>query len=69
MFEERVKRLESDVAGLRSDVKAVRADLAELKGRVSVLPGYPGIAVIMAIVSGAFRWHSGCSTRVSQRDS
>lgn len=61
MLEARVSRLETDVSELKADVKAIRSDilglrgdLAELKGKVSMLPGYPGIAVIMAIVSGAF---------------
>lgn len=61
MLEQRVARLEADMVdvkaelkGLRSDIVDVRTDLSELKGTVKMLPGYPGIAVIMAIVSGAF---------------
>jgi hypothetical protein len=53
VLEERVKRLEADVTELKGDMKALRADLAELKGTVRMLPGYPGIAVIMSIVGGA----------------
>jgi hypothetical protein len=52
-MEYRVQRLEADMSEIKSDMKAVRSDLAELKGKVSMLPGYPGIATIMALVGGA----------------
>lgn len=52
-MEVRVSRLEADMAEVKSDMKAVRSDLAELKGKVSMLPGYPGITVIMALIGGA----------------
>lgn len=52
MLEMRVGRLEDDVKDLRSDMKAVRADLAELKGKVSMLPGYGGIALVVGIIVG-----------------
>ena len=49
MLESRVGRLEDDVKDLKADMKVVRSDLAELKGKVSMLPGYPGIALIVLI--------------------
>ncbi len=51
-MEVRVERLENDMSELKADMKVVRADLAELKGKVSMLPGYPGIATVMALVGG-----------------
>lgn len=53
MLEARVGRLEDDAKELKADMKVVRGDLAELKGKVSMLPGYPGIAVIVGVVGGA----------------
>lgn len=50
MLEARVARLEDDVKELRGDMKVVRADLAELKGKVSMLPGYGGIALIVGLM-------------------
>lgn len=52
-MEQRVARLEADMSEIKADMKVVRADLAELKGKVSMLPGYPGITVIMAMIGGA----------------
>ena len=52
-MEYRIRCLEEDMSELKSDMKIVRSDLAELKGKVSLLPGYPGIASIMALVGGA----------------
>ncbi|MBW7920930.1 MAG: hypothetical protein H3C51_02385 [Rubellimicrobium sp.] len=52
MLEQRIQGLEYEVGGLRRDISATRADLAELKGKVSMLPGYPGIAVIVTIIGG-----------------
>ena len=52
MLEARIGRLEEDVKDLKSDMKAVRTDLAELKGKVSMLPGYGGIALIVGIIGG-----------------
>lgn len=52
-MEHRIQRLEGDMSEIKSDMKAVRSDLAELKGKVSMLPGYPGIATIIALVGGA----------------
>lgn len=48
-MEERVKHLEDDMREIKTDMKAVRSDLAELKGKVGMLPGYPGIALIMGV--------------------
>ena len=50
MLAARVGRLEDDVRELRGDMKAVRSDLAELKGKVSMLPGYGGIALIVGLM-------------------
>lgn len=50
MLEARVARLEDDVKELCGDMKAVRSDLAELKGKVSMLPGYGGIALIVGLI-------------------
>lgn len=52
-LEERVNRLESDIAEVKGDLKTALRDIAEIKGKISMLPGYPGIAVIMAFVGGA----------------
>lgn len=52
-METRVARLENDMSEIKGDLKAVRSDVSELKGKVSMLPGYPGIATIIAIVGGA----------------
>jgi len=53
MLEHRVQHLENDVSEIKGDVKDVRDRLAKIEGKVDMLPGYPGIAVIMTIVGGA----------------
>jgi hypothetical protein len=53
MLEARIARLEKDSAEILSDLKSARNDLSELKGKVSMLPGYPGIALIMTVIGGA----------------
>ena len=50
MLEARVGRLEDDMKELKADMKVVRSDVAELKGRVSMLPGYPGIALVVGVI-------------------
>lgn len=52
MLEARVARLEEDVKELRVDMKAVRSDIAEIKGKVSMLPGYGGIALVVGVIVG-----------------
>lgn len=54
-----VARLTADLTDVKSDMKSVKSDLvdvkvglAKLQGEVSRLPGYPGIATIMALVGG-----------------
>jgi hypothetical protein len=47
MLEMRIGRLEADMTEVKADLKVVRSDLAELKGKVSMLPGYGGIALIV----------------------
>ena len=53
MLEARVGRLEDDMKEVKTDMKAVRSDLAELKGKVSMLPGYPGIALVVGVIGAA----------------
>jgi hypothetical protein len=52
-MEARLKHLESDVSELRGDMKVVRSELSELKGKVSMLPGYAGIALIVGLIVAA----------------
>ena len=52
-LEQRVMRLETDMTEVKADLKAIRSGVAALKGKVSMCPGYRGIAVIMVIVGGA----------------
>lgn len=59
-MEARIAQLEKDVSELKSDSKTIissigelKGDNGELRGKISMLPGYPGIAVIMTIVGGA----------------
>lgn len=49
MLEARVGRLEEDMREVKADLKVIRHDVAELKGKVSNLPGYPGIALIVGL--------------------
>lgn len=49
-MEQRIKRLEDDMKEARADLKVIRSDLSELKGKVGMLPGYPGIALIMGVL-------------------
>ena len=51
-MEARVKRLEDDMSEVRSDVKDVRERIARIEGEIRRLPGYPGIATIVALVGG-----------------
>jgi hypothetical protein len=51
-MESRVKRLEDDLREIKSDTKAILTDVAELKGKVSMLPGYGGIALVVALIVG-----------------
>ncbi|RBO51932.1 hypothetical protein DSD19_17710 [Rhodovulum sp. BSW8] len=53
MLEQRVKHLEDEVKEMRGDVRALRDDVAEMKGKISMLPGYPGLAVLMAGIGSA----------------
>ncbi|MBL3587427.1 hypothetical protein JMM61_18950 [Rhodovulum sulfidophilum] len=53
MLEHRVKHLEDEVKEMRGDVRALRDDVAEMKGKISMLPGYPGLAVLMTLIGGA----------------
>lgn len=52
MLEDRVARLEEDMKEVRADTKATRIDVSELKGRVSTLPGYGGIALVVGLIVG-----------------
>ena len=52
MLEQRVKHLEDDIKEVKSDLKILRSDVAELTGRVSMLPGYGGIALIVGLMVG-----------------
>lgn len=52
MLEARVQNLEVDMKEVKADLKVIRTDLAELKGKVSMLPGYPGIAAIVGLIGG-----------------
>lgn len=51
-MEARVKRLEDDVSEIKADMKDVRDRIARVEGEIRRLPGYPGIATIVALVGG-----------------
>ncbi|OWJ79356.1 hypothetical protein [Haematobacter genomosp. 1] len=52
MLAVRVASLESDMKEVKADMKVLRTDVAELKGKVSMLPGYGGIALIVGLIVG-----------------
>lgn len=53
MLEARIIRLEDDMKEVKGDLKVIRSDVAELKGKVSMLPGYGGIALIVGLFIAA----------------
>jgi len=48
----RVTSLEKDMTKIKTDMKDVRERMARMEGEISRLPGYPGIATIVALVGG-----------------
>lgn len=56
-MEYRVAALEKDLGDIKSEVKSLRTELssvstnvAEIKGKVSMMPGYTGITVIVGLI-------------------
>ena len=49
-MEARIRHLETDMSEVKTDMKDVRDRLARIEGEVRRLPGYPGIATIVALV-------------------
>ena len=52
-LEDKVQGLDGKVEKLNDSVQSLREAVAKIEGKISMLPGYPGIATIMAIVGGA----------------
>ncbi|WP_375175521.1 hypothetical protein [Pseudooceanicola sp.] len=51
--EQRVANLEKRMDRVETKLDTLNERVAEVSGKVSMLPGYPGIAIIMTIVGGA----------------
>lgn len=51
-MEQRVKHLEDDMREVRADLKLLARDVSEIKGRISMLPGYGGIALVVGLIVG-----------------
>lgn len=51
-MEQRIELLEKRVEGIDTKLNSLNEKTAELSGKISMLPGYPGIAIILSIVGG-----------------
>lgn len=49
-MDHRIAQLETDNRDIKSSLVDVKVDLAELKGKVSQLPGYGGLTLLLTAV-------------------
>lgn len=50
MLEQRVIHLENDMREVKSDLKLLRQDVAEMKGKLAMLPGWPGLLLVAGFI-------------------
>lgn len=52
-MDKRIEQLEKRVESMDTKLNTLNEKVAETSGKISMLPGYPGIAIILSIVGGA----------------